>query len=124
MPYWERERFKKQAEKSLQILKKTEVLKGNDNFEIQNTWFGGELVVENIYGMMSDPFVETINVVAASQGDLNLDDIINIVDVVILVNIILDNTTPTDIQSNLADMNYDGNINISDIILLINTILS
>ena len=58
------------------------------------------------------------------QGDLNLDDTINIVDVVILVNIILENTTPTDIQSNLADMNYDGNINISDIILLIGTILS
>ena len=56
--------------------------------------------------------------------ELNLDYIINIVDVVILFSIILENTTPTDIQSNLADMNYDGNINISDIILLINTILS
>ena len=53
-------------------------------------------------------------------GDLNDDDIINILDVILLVNIILGNQE----DSILADMNNDGQTNILDVIILVNLIIS
>ena len=53
-------------------------------------------------------------------GDLNDDDIINILDVILLVNIILGNEP----NSILADMNNDGSTNILDVIILVNMILN
>ena len=53
-------------------------------------------------------------------GDLNQDDIINILDVILLVNLILDGID----YSVLGDINNDGQINILDVILLVNIILS
>jgi len=52
-------------------------------------------------------------------GDLNQDQILNILDIIIMVNIILglENNQP------LADLNLDGIVNILDIITLINAIL-
>jgi len=58
------------------------------------------------------------------QGDLNLDSIINIIDVVMLVNIILGNVEPSDAQLIVADMNEDSLVNIADIVLLLNIILN
>ena len=52
-------------------------------------------------------------------GDLNQDDILNILDIIILVNIILE----LDDYEYLADMNEDGIVNILDVITLINAIL-
>ena len=57
-------------------------------------------------------------------GDLNLDNMINIIDVVTLVNIILGNVEPSNTQINVGDINNDNAVNISDIILLINIILN
>lgn len=54
-------------------------------------------------------------------GDINLDSMINILDVVQLVNIILNENTIDEITT--ADLNEDNLINIQDIILLINLIL-
>lgn len=52
-------------------------------------------------------------------GDLNNDEIINVLDIILLVNIILDiNETQTN-----ADLNFDGFINVLDIIQLVNLIL-
>jgi hypothetical protein len=56
----------------------------------------------------------------ATLGDLNGDDIINILDVILLVNIVLGNED----GSILADMNNDGESNILDIIVLVNIILN
>ena len=55
-----------------------------------------------------------------TMGDLNDDDIINILDVILLVNIILGNEE----NSMLGDMNSDGQINILDVIILVNIILT
>ena len=55
-----------------------------------------------------------------TMGDLNDDDIINILDVILLVNIILGNEE----SSMLGDMNSDGQINILDVIILVNIILN
>ena len=54
------------------------------------------------------------------SGDLNSDGILNILDVVILVGVILDES-----ETNFAsDVNGDGITNILDIVTLINLILS
>ena len=56
-------------------------------------------------------------------GDVNLDGVVNIVDVVALVNTILEGGYEIeDLQ--YADLNNDGTINVVDIIGLINQILS
>ena len=52
-------------------------------------------------------------------GDMNGDGSINILDVLILINFIFDDT-----WSELGDINGDGNLNISDCILLVNIILN
>ena len=52
-------------------------------------------------------------------GDLNQDEILNILDIIILVNIILEG----DDYPLQADMNEDGSVNILDIITLMNIIL-
>ena len=57
------------------------------------------------------------------QGDLNLDNSINILDVVAMVNIILGSIDPTSIQLDLSDLNNDSFTNINDIVLLINIIM-
>jgi len=52
-------------------------------------------------------------------GDVNADNIINILDVIITVNMILG----TSENNNNADLNNDGIINILDVILIVNIIL-
>ena len=55
----------------------------------------------------------------STPGDINSDEVINILDVVLLVNIILGSN---DFVSS-ADLNNDGIANILDIVLLVNIIL-
>ena len=52
------------------------------------------------------------------SGDINLDNILNILDVILLLNLILDNQF-----TEIADMNFDGELNVLDIVLIINVIL-
>ena len=54
------------------------------------------------------------------SGDINMDEVINILDVIFIINMILGSEN----ENILADMNSDGDINIQDIILVINLILS
>tara|TARA_B110000116_G_scaffold28147_1_gene21349 strand:- start:2 stop:472 length:471 start_codon:yes stop_codon:yes gene_type:complete len=51
-------------------------------------------------------------------GDINGDNILNILDIVILVDFILN-----DIYYENGDMNSDGGLNIQDIILILNSII-
>ena len=53
------------------------------------------------------------------MGDLNGDDVHNVLDIIILVNMII---WVTDI-STTGDMNQDGTLNVLDIILLVNIII-
>ncbi|NQU67791.1 MAG: hypothetical protein HQ510_07610 [Candidatus Marinimicrobia bacterium] len=53
------------------------------------------------------------------QGDLNMDQIVNILDVILLVNCIIDNDLCP-----CADMDQNGDENILDIVLMVNIILS
>ena len=53
------------------------------------------------------------------SGDLNQDELLNILDIIIMVNIILG----IEDEQPMADMTGDGLVNILDVITLINTIL-
>jgi hypothetical protein len=53
-------------------------------------------------------------------GDINGDEILNVLDVILIVNMALGNA---DIDLN-GDMNSDGGINVLDIVLLVNIILN
>ena len=57
-------------------------------------------------------------------GDINQDEVVNILDIVLAVNGILGTLELTDIELQLADMNNDGILNILDIILIVNEILN
>ena len=51
-------------------------------------------------------------------GDINQDEMLNVLDIISMVNIILQLE-----NSSLADMNEDGIVNILDVIILVNIIL-
>ena len=57
------------------------------------------------------------------EGDLNIDFDVNINDIVILINIITEESQPNYAQSILADFNNDSMIDILDAILIVNYIL-
>ena len=57
------------------------------------------------------------------SGDINFDEIVNILDVVLIVNIVLGNLDPTPSEWSAANVNGDGLVNILDVILIINIIL-
>ena len=56
-------------------------------------------------------------------GDVNMDSIINVIDIVLMANIILNQNTSDIFSLDAADMNQDSIINILDIIELLNLIL-
>ena len=56
-------------------------------------------------------------------GDLNLDQLVNVEDVLMQVDIILGNSNPSDDTYNAADINQDSLINIIDVLIVISIIL-
>ena len=59
-----------------------------------------------------------------TEGDINADGIINVLDIVSTVNFVMNVATPTDDEACAADYNDDGIINVLDIVELVNAILS
>ena len=59
-----------------------------------------------------------------TASDINDDGIINIMDIIMVVNIIIGQIIPTDLEICAADSNSDGVINIIDIIEIVNTIIA
>ena len=57
------------------------------------------------------------------MGDINADELINVLDVVILVGIVLNEISPSGYQIIVSDLNLDGNINVLDVVILVNLIL-
>ena len=55
-------------------------------------------------------------------GDLNNDDIINVLDIVNLINYILGVSSPSECEYLVSDINGDDNLDILDIVLNINSI--
>ena len=57
-------------------------------------------------------------------GDLNEDQVVDILDVILCVNIVIETAEPTNYQILASDMNQDQQINVQDIILMISLILN
>jgi len=75
-----------------------------------------------------EPLVVPVNLTVSEDGlllgDLNQDEVLDVLDIVKLIQIILGQYIPSNFESLLADLNQDDIINIQDIVLLINIILS
>ena len=67
------------------------------------------------YGVGCEPFI---------AGDVTQDGLVNVLDIVLLVNWILSDTSLTDLEVSIADMTNDGLVNVLDIVALVNIILN
>ena len=56
-------------------------------------------------------------------GDVNADGSIDVLDIVVVVNIIIENYSPSDDEFSASDMNSDGVVDVLDIVILVNAIL-
>ena len=81
------------------------------------------LIVTNIYGIESEAHIETIELQSGILGDINSDEIVNILDIVIVVNFVLGSDSPSESEFLAADLNSDGVLNILDVVILSNLIL-
>ena len=59
-----------------------------------------------------------------SPGDINFDNVINILDIVTLVNVVVNLSDISEDEFCAADLNSDSSINILDIVTLVNIIIS
>ena len=72
--------------------------------------------------------LQIVNIVLSGQfnpiADYNQDNTIDVLDVILVINFIMDISSPNNQENLLSDMNADGYINIQDIILIVNIILN
>jgi len=73
---------------------------------------------------MAAVIYELINSNNGIFGDINQDEVVNVLDIINLINFILGTEYPTDSQFDLADLNQDEVINILDVVMLVNLILN
>jgi hypothetical protein len=95
----------------------------NEPFNGNNYYYITSVNLVNIQSNPSNTAMVFIDAPTFNVGDINTDGIINILDIVLLVNFILTEINPSDLQFELADINNDGGLNILDIVQLINIIL-
>ena len=72
---------------------------------------------------LTTSYGDCITYAGGISGDINGDNMVNILDVVQMVNIILGTMEPTPAQNAAADLNGDNSVNILDIVLVVNIIL-
>ena len=85
--------------------------------------YAAQLSVVNEYGQEGPSHYEQIVIEGSTLGDINSDNVLNILDIVLLVNFIIGPGTPSSSQMYASDMNGDNILNILDIVILVNTIL-
>ena len=82
------------------------------------------LTVTNVYGQTGVAHSELIQIGAPIlPGDINVDELVNILDVVMLINFVLGSVNPSNIEFSSGDYNLDGFLNVLDVVLIINLIL-
>ena len=67
---------------------------------------------------------DLLNTTNGLVGDINQDNIINILDIISLINFILGSEIPSTDETMLSDLNQDEIINILDVVMLVNLILN
>ncbi len=107
-----------------------EVMNDLGNYSALHTYYGQDHVPFNSNNMDFEvDFTSNFlyEIVCSGEdlvpGDINQDENLNVIDIVILVNYILVNEVPSDIEFDLSDMNSDGVLNVLDIVLLVSQIL-
>ena len=73
------------------------------------------IYTDSFWGQYSDDCSEI--------GDINYDSAINVVDIVVLVSVILQDTAPDYQTLTISDLNSDGSLNVLDVITLVSHIL-
>jgi len=78
------------------------------------------------YGMtyLGDPTLKINMEIMYQAGDTNNDHNINVLDIVLIIKIILNEYSPTELEFGAADFDNTGNVNISDIVSLISYIMN
>ena len=89
---------------------------------VNGNWFGGpndyfEQIKTNGYSFLYALLTEY------ELGDINLDNEIDVLDVVLLINFIIGENNPDELQLDSSDLNNDLSLDILDVVLLINLIL-
>ena len=93
--------------------------------DLMNGTYVGYIVVSTNASIESDVIPVNLYVSDSSMlGDINQDEIIDVLDTVRMVSIIMGDYTPNTLESLLADINQDGQINVQDVVLIVNIILS
>jgi hypothetical protein len=95
-----------------------------DLFVLDHT--GALVFHENITGGIPNGFEDQLSVLIdiipsdeVIEGDLNNDELLNVIDVVLLVNLVFEN-----IYNETGDINNDGILNVLDVVLLVDLILN
>ena len=93
----------------------------DDNFVGENT-----LIITSGYtGIEFENVIISMDSITDNYiGDINNDDVLNILDVVLLVNFILLIENPSEVEFITSDLNNDGILNVLDIVELIDIILT
>jgi len=91
---------------------------------LSNGDYSGYVKINSNGGSASFPVNLTVGSGSDSMpGDVNMDSVLNVLDVVILTNFILEADIPDSDQFEAGDVNGDGVLNILDVVSLINLIL-
>ncbi|MCF6238299.1 MAG: CapA family protein [Candidatus Marinimicrobia bacterium] len=81
-------------------------------------------VMDNLGNPVTQTMTDYIRIFSQYlPGDMNFDNQNTVSDIVILVNIIIGEITPSTPQYETGDINNDGNINVQDLVSLVNIIL-
>ena len=86
-----------------------------------NNTFGNSEPIDSLQTIYNQWVIDNINF---DLGDINQDEIVDILDIVQLINFILGQTIFNFEELYLADCNSDSIINIQDIIIIVNYIIN
>ena len=67
--------------------------------------------------------VDILNDGSNLLGDVNFDSEVNVVDIVMIIGFIMENSDPSELQFYLSDLNQDNSLDVMDIIIIVNTII-
>ena len=77
----------------------------------------------NVWGGEDLPICETCE--TDYLGDTNLDGLVDILDVILIINnLLLESTTLTSSQECLSDLDFNTEVNILDVVILVQSILN
>jgi hypothetical protein len=81
-----------------------------------------EKIQLNENGIQLDNSNYTTLIINGTKGDIYIDEVINVIDIVSIVNYIFETLTPSTYQEWASDINNDLEINVVDIVALVNMI--